>query len=257
MKAPRQVPTLRQVLHDALAAVGRVAQHVKRLPRISLGHEPQHLDGPFRPRSVGTALAGHRLLGAVQPEQERQGEPAVGQQRQTHQEAQDHPTMAPVDQRVPAAGDQGVVMHPDAVDLAAAFAGQRVIEDQKGRALRRRQGPGESQQGQAHRVERPAGRGKDAVKGRVMLAADLPGGHQGAGDRVAAGEEPAGHQKHETGERRVRHGQRNLLHEVLERRYQVHREPPDVKCANHSLHRQAGSFFIARSRRHSLKKCES
>lgn len=178
-----QVAVVGQTAQDALAAIGRISDDVKTplIPGAAEGIE--HLDRQLRPRAVEPAAPGDRLFADVQPKEDRQAEAVIRAERQPHDHAQDHPTVAPVNQRDLARGQQRIVVHADAVNLQAAFTSQRVIQRQQHRPVAQ-PGFNQAEHRQTQVVERPTGRGEQTMEGRVMLGPILPiAGKPGAPQR--------------------------------------------------------------------------
>ena len=123
---PVQAAVLWQITQDVLPAIGRVGNNVKSSIFIGPAKDMQHIDGQYGTRAIPAALLRHRLLVAVQAEQDRQGEVSIGAKRQASDDDQYDPTMTPVEPIHLSAADQGIMMHADAEYLQRSLSQPRL-----------------------------------------------------------------------------------------------------------------------------------
>ena len=204
-----------KLLQYTCSAVGAVAADDQLLLRKPACHQGNQLHRQFRPGAViGIALRwfllrslllvllfslGQALAIAIKPIGDPQA-PDLGRSPKGTADNQGHydPVVPPTGQGLGTTGNQGIVVHPRAIDGQPALSTKRVVHSQLDHAGRRENGYQQLRQHAAERIQTPSCLAEETMVAAVMPLVGTAAGPDQLGDETAAmGKNPSCHETHE------------------------------------------------------------
>jgi len=186
-----------------------------------VGHDPDHLQGQFRARSVlllgglpgllslqSSSTAGSPLVlfpSAIHADQDGEGPVFLRGEGKADRQGENHPVVAEGEEGASLGGRQGVMVHAGAPDVATGLARRSVIHGAHQDLWTERQPQVENTVAQI--VQAPTGLAEEAVKGAGVLELRQLGGLNDAGQGAAPGtEDPSTTQGPEGTDQEIGHG---------------------------------------------------